>query len=105
MNTTHNLKRTIAGALPSGGVAVAGLALGAGPTQANLPKWCPGQPLPNAHVAWNIGLCRYYSVDSAGVVHVIGDFLPPGAPPPPPPPKTPTVYGPGGCPIGHYCGL
>jgi hypothetical protein len=104
VNTTANLKRIIAGALLSGGVAVAGLGLSAGTAQANLPKWCPGQSLPAPHVAWNMGLCHYYSVDSAGVVHVIGDFLPPGAPPPSPP-KTPTGYGPGGCPIGHYCGL
>ena len=47
MNTNHKMIRIVAGALLSGGVAVAGLGLGAGTAQA-IPDgpytWCPGQP-------------------------------------------------------------
>jgi hypothetical protein len=46
MNTTDNLTRIIAGALLSGGLAVAGLGPGAGTAQAQPDgpyTWCPGQ--------------------------------------------------------------
>ncbi len=46
MNTTHNLKRIIAGALLSGGVAVAGLGLASGTAQAFDPQPDPpGKPI------------------------------------------------------------
>jgi hypothetical protein len=89
MNTTHALRRGIVGlataVLVSGGLGLAGLALAAGTAQA-LPSWCPGQPLPNPDVDWDMGLCHYYGVDGAGVVNAIGDFYPPGVRPPPSPP-------------------
>jgi hypothetical protein len=56
MNTPHNLMRIIAGALLSGGVAVAGLGPAAdtaqaqpGPAPLSHFTWCPGQPDPNDH--------------------------------------------------------
>jgi hypothetical protein len=44
MNGTHNLKRIIAGALLSGGIAVAGLGLAAGTAQPSpgSRRWPPG---------------------------------------------------------------
>jgi hypothetical protein len=113
MNTTHTLKRILAGALLSGGVAVAGLGLGAGTAQAGpgfVPldawpgcpndhpqgpcHWYPGQPLPPTgnHVTnpvrWDNGLCHtYYYVDfgQGNVAQNIWDGDNPPAPPPPPP--------------------
>jgi hypothetical protein len=89
MNTPHNLKRIIAGALLSGGVAVAGLGLGAGTAQA-LPDgpytWCPGQPR-NAHmppggqpgpaspgpsVEWDWNVCHSFWIVSWGEGNVDG---------------------------------
>src|ERR1700676_4123973 len=67
MNTTHNLKRIIAGALLSGGVAVAGLGLAAGTAHADTfggpYRWCPGQELPqtgdpNWRVVWDMSVCH-----------------------------------------------
>jgi hypothetical protein len=46
MNTTHTVKRILVEALLSGGVAAAGLGLGAGTAVAQSYTWCPGQPLP-----------------------------------------------------------
>jgi len=58
MNTPRNLTRIVAGALLSGGVAVAGLGLAAGTAQAkpgpaplNHFTWCPGHPDPNDHIS------------------------------------------------------
>ena len=50
MNTPHTLKKMIAGALLSGGFAIAALGLGAGPAHAYTYgpfQWCPGQAMPN----------------------------------------------------------
>lgn len=86
VNTTHILKRAIAGLattlLVSGGLVAAGISMSAGTAQA-LPSWCPGQPLPNPGVHWDMGLCHYYRVDPNGGVAAIGDFLPPGVRPRP----------------------
>ena len=83
-NDLRPMKLAIAGLattlLVSGGLAAAGISVGAGIAQA-LPSWCPGQPLPNPGVDWDMGLCHYYNMDPAGGVAVIGDFLPPGARP------------------------
>ena len=68
--------------LVAGGLAAASTSVGAGVAQA-LPSWCPGQPLPTPDVAWDMGLCHYYSIDPAGGVNTIGDFLPPGVRPRP----------------------
>jgi hypothetical protein len=82
MNTTHTLKRIIAGALLSGSIAVAGLGLAAGTAQAEpgiapqfhgpVPavkgpyQWCPGDPLPynDDGVVWDMSVCHtWYGVD------------------------------------------
>ena len=80
MVTTRTVKKTIAGALLSGGVAaVAGLGVGAGTAQAfNYPvgvcndahrvcsyQWCPGMPLPftggaNNPPNWDMGVCHNF---------------------------------------------
>jgi hypothetical protein len=67
MNTTHNVKRIIAGALLSGGVAVAGSGLGAGTAQAwNGPhQWCPGQSMewptgPWGNAIWDMSVCHTF---------------------------------------------
>jgi hypothetical protein len=58
MSHDQILKKMIAGALLSGGVAVAGLGLTAGTAQAqpgpaplNHFTWCPGHPDPNDHIS------------------------------------------------------
>jgi hypothetical protein len=66
MHTPHTLKRIIAGMLLSGGLAVAGLGLGAGTAPAD-PNyidpvgpyhWCPGgKPL---DVNWDQSICHTY---------------------------------------------
>jgi hypothetical protein len=71
-----------AAVLATGGMGLAGLGLSAGVAQA-LPSWCPGQPLPNPDVNWDMGLCHYYSVDPTGAVSPIGDFYPRGVHPRP----------------------
>jgi len=74
MKTKHNLNRRIVGALVSGGVAVAGLGLGAGTAHAGAYHWCPGDPppqgsviAPNGHTvhvpinpAWDTNVCHDY---------------------------------------------
>jgi len=61
------LTRIIAGALLSGGVAVAGLGLGAGTAQAQAPHhWCPGDPMDyqvDPHRAQNTGPGTSYTWD------------------------------------------
>jgi hypothetical protein len=90
MNGTHNLKRIIAGALLSGGIAVAGLGLAAGTAQAQpgfapLATWCPGQPVPGyPPVVWDINVCHdYYETTNTPdhLTHVVeGEFTPPNGP-------------------------
>ena len=71
MTTAHALKQVIAGAVLSGGVAVASLGLGAGVAQANNQgpfQWCPGQPMsypgPGNEYVWDTGICHtWYRVD------------------------------------------
>lgn len=98
MNTTHNLKRIIAGALLSGGVAATGVAMAAGTAHAwpfGPYQWCPGQPLPQTGdpthpVVWNMTVCHtYYKVGpNQGNVgpYVWDGDNPPGPPPTSPPP-------------------
>ena len=69
MSTTHTLTRMIAGALRSGGIAVAGLGLAAGTAQARpnpacndmapCYTWCPGERLPNSNepITWDMSVC------------------------------------------------
>jgi hypothetical protein len=72
MNTTHTLKRMIAGALLSCGVAVAGLGLGTGTAHAYTYgpfQWCPGQAMPNdpprsdTDLIWDMSVCHTYYFD------------------------------------------
>jgi hypothetical protein len=69
MNAPYNLKRIIAGAVLSGGFAVAGLGLSAGVAQADpVPRcafhggcsaqWCPGKRLPAPDVKWDMTVCH-----------------------------------------------
>ena len=79
---TQRLTRGIAGALLSGGIAVAGVGL-AGVAQADDPyghvggncpaghtcgKWCPGERVPDNFIHWNMGVCHLYYYDYRGVV-------------------------------------
>jgi hypothetical protein len=99
MNTTHNVKRIIAGALLAGSVAVAGLGLGAGTAQAYTYgpfQWCPGQAVPNdpprsdADLVWDMSVCHTYWFDydvrtKAPARYWEGENLFPTPIPPPPP--------------------
>jgi hypothetical protein len=64
MNTTCTPKRIIAGALLTGGVALAGLGLGSGTAQAHNPhNWCPGDPMtypvgPGPAYSWDMNICH-----------------------------------------------
>jgi hypothetical protein len=77
MNTTHTLKRILAGALLSGGVAVTGSSLAAGTAQAfTYPPavcngqacsyvWCPGDPLPEPRYGppnWDMNVCHHFMI-------------------------------------------
>ena len=93
MNTTHNLKRIIAGALLSGGVVVAGLGLAAGTAQAEFGfaplshdpvpadnftvphQWCPGQPLPMPDVVWDMNVCHTWYWVPVGGMGNVGKFV------------------------------
>lgn len=92
MNTTHTMKRIIAGALLSGGVAVAGFGMAAGTAQAQPGfargmEWCPGQ-----HWEWfvpppadrDMSVCHNVKVvgHRGGSFTVVEDTVPP--PPPSP---------------------
>lgn len=46
MDVIYNLKKLTTGAVVSGAVAVAGLALAAGTADASEFRWCPGDPPP-----------------------------------------------------------
>lgn len=73
----HKLTRATAGALLSGGIAVAGLGLAAGAAQAdpyghvggNCPaghtcgKWFPRERVPDKFINWNTGVCHLYYYD------------------------------------------
>ncbi|GFG67573.1 hypothetical protein MKUB_50630 [Mycobacterium kubicae] len=74
--TTAKIKRALAGALLSGGVAAAAVGLGAGAAQAyTYPigvcngmacsyEWCPGMPLPTAFGTpnWDMGVCHHFMI-------------------------------------------
>jgi hypothetical protein len=88
VNTTHNLKRIVAGTLLSGGVAVAGL-LAAGTAQAQpgfIPEypWCPGQHwqyLVPPPPGFDMTVCH----NLTAVGHPDGTFTIAELPPAPPP--------------------
>jgi hypothetical protein len=65
MITTKMMKHIVVGALTSGAIAAAGLALGAGTAAAEHPvgTWCPGQPVPLGPLAqfgWDRNVCHDY---------------------------------------------
>jgi hypothetical protein len=100
MKTTDDVKRIIVGALLSGGLAVAGLGLGAGTAQANVGPyhWCPGGQgrLPNPNVVWDMSVCHTYWLVAPGLGNT-DDGLPQndlwdGDNPPPPPPPAPCPF-------------
>jgi len=66
MKTTKMMRHIVVGALTSGAIAAAGLALGTGSAAADRPAptgtWCPGQPLPmgGAAFGWDMNGCHDY---------------------------------------------
>jgi hypothetical protein len=89
METTLTVKRVIAGTLLSGGLAVAGVGLGAGIAQADRPSgpytWCPGQsmdrgqamdtpsgpdwtitPTTKEHFVWDMSVCHTWYLVADG---------------------------------------
>jgi hypothetical protein len=79
MDTTRTVKKIIAGALLSGGVAMVGIGLGAGTAQATKGPftWCPGQSMvwpsgPNSDrgipepYVWNMNVCHTWYVVADG---------------------------------------
>ena len=109
----------------AGAVAAAGLALGAGSTQAQDPanptQWCPGQALPESMIRWDMNVCHtwFYVPMGTGNVKLAGldgsevpswisaDTAPPvltPSPPQPLPPGTPFCSPRGALiPIGPIC--
>lgn len=112
MNTSHNAKRIIAGALLSSGIAAAGLGMATGIAQAQPgpvplqpgpfatddngwgpPKqWCPGDPLPATgnHVTdpfrgWDMSVCHTYYYLWPGMGNVSNMIWDGDNPPPKPP--------------------
>jgi hypothetical protein len=79
MNTPRNLTRIIAGALLSGGIAVAGLGLSLGIAQADNNygphHWCPGQSMnwptgPFNQVVWDMNVCHTWYIVELGAGNV-----------------------------------
>lgn len=71
MNTPQNWKRTMVGALLSGGIALAGFGLATGTAHATdiAPhRWCPGQPMPHSNppLTWNMRVCHEYHAIPGG---------------------------------------
>ena len=98
MSHNDKVKRLIAGALLSGGVAVAGSGLAAGIAQAEsslapqynstqfsnpvpldnftVPQdWCPGQPLPMPDVRWDMNVCHHWYWVPVGGMGNVGQFV------------------------------
>jgi len=96
MKTTHNLKRIVAGALLSGGLAAAWFALSPGTAQAvgGPEQWCPGQPLPGGGVVWDMSVCHTYYYVMAGQGNSGSPYIWDGPNPPgyQPPPNMPPVW-------------
>jgi hypothetical protein len=101
------MKKTIAGALLAGSLAVIGAGVVTGTAQADPfaaqpHSWCPGQGLPFRGIEWDMGVCHTWYVVPVGQgnVRFAGStdgsfvsadvpapiFTPPPPPPPPPPP-------------------
>jgi hypothetical protein len=100
MQTTRTLKKLLAGAALSAGLAVAGVGLAAGPAMADNPDWgpakhwCPGEPLPATgnHVTdpfrgWNMSVCHTYYYLYPGMGNVSNMIWDGDNPPPKPQPQ------------------
>lgn len=108
MKTTHNLKRAITAAMLTGGVAVAGLGLGAGVAQANSGPltWCPGQSvylngIKVSDYDWDLNACHtFYEVGygQGNVGYKLGPASTIWEGPNPPAPKHDPL-----CPPGPVC--
>ena len=102
MDTIHRLERVVAGALLSGGVALAGLAPAAGTAYADDHcstrtgcyhgpgmRWCPGDYVwPGLRATgWDLNVCHvYHEQCPPGYYGGCPDNIVEGPPPPPPPP-------------------
>lgn len=79
MSNNSKFRKVIAGALLSGGMALAGLGLGSGAAQADnftVPHdWCPGQPLPMPDVRWDMGVCHHWYWVPVGGMGNVGQFV------------------------------
>jgi hypothetical protein len=117
VDPTRTLKKIVAGALLSGGLAVAGAGLAAGTAQADNPdwgpahQWCPGQPLPATgnHVTdpfrgWDMNMCHTYYYLWPGMGNV-SNMIWDGDNPPPKPPPAPALITKDNCQqiLGIFC--
>ena len=100
----YRASRLATSVLVSGGLALAGLGLGAGVAHAYTYgpfQWCPGQPMPNdpprsdGDLAWDMGVCHTYwfeyDVRTKAPAHYWEgeNLFPTPIPPPPPQPLPP----------------
>lgn len=101
MNTTKIIRHFVVGTLAACGIAAAGP--GSGVAHATMHNWCPGQPLPNPAVNWEMNLCHDYDTDEFGNVESVAVYSPPGVAPTPSGPTNPDycVVNPVGC---HFFG-
>ena len=81
MTANCTLKRIIAGALLTGGVALADLGLSAGTAHAGAFHWCPGDPPPSrgsahANPDWDMTVCHDYIFVGNQVAEGVGCGLP-----------------------------
>jgi hypothetical protein len=99
------MKKTIAGALLAGSLAVVGAGVVTGIAQAEpfspqSHSWCPGQGLPYRGIEWDMGVCHTWYIVPMGQGNVRfggstnGSFVAADVPapvfnPPPPPPPSP----------------
>jgi hypothetical protein len=98
------MKKSVAGALLAGSLALTGAGLATGVAQADpfspqAHSWCPGQGLPDRGVEWNMAVCHTWYIVPVGQGNVriagttAGSYMladvpaPVFNPPPPPPPK------------------
>jgi hypothetical protein len=131
MDTIGTLRKIIAGALLSGGVAVASLGLAPGTAQAQpgpaplypgpfatdnedwgpAKHWCPGEPLPATgnHVTdpfrgWDMSVCHTYYYLWPGMGNV-SNMIWDGDNPPPKPPPPPAIITKDNCQqiLGAFC--
>jgi hypothetical protein len=82
MDRTRNAKTILAGALLSGGLAVAGLGPAAGTAHADGPhRWCPGNPknmpyVVNGLIDWDWNVCHTWYSTNYGMGNVTSQGRP-----------------------------